>query len=396
MSDVVSLADAVDAARERAVTALRDGGAVVVPAEGVYAVVADAFSQTAIQRVFAARRRARTVPLPVLIASERQVAGLAAEVPEFADRLMAAYWPGPLTLILPASEGLGWEIGEGQGTVQIRRPADDFLVSLISEIGPLVCAAANRQGRDRPTTVADAKAQLGVMVQVYVDGGERDGHVSTVVDCTRGAAEVRREGAIGSDDIIQVASGALPWGQRPSDELPAEPAAATEAPVVEAEPVSGAGPVVADPSRLRVAIGADHAGYALKQHLTAWLRERGHEVTDHGTDSTASVDYPPIMAAVARAVTGGAADRGIVLGGSGQGEQISANKVRGARAALCNDLYTARMSRLHNDANVLAIGARIVAPALAEEILGVWLETAFEGGRHQRRIEQIAAIEDGA
>jgi len=144
-----------------------------------------------------------------------------------------------------------------------------------------------------------------------------------------------------------------------------------------------------------VAIGSDHAGFALKSHLTETLRSLGHEVLDLGTDDDTSVDYPPICADVGRAVAKGEADRGIVLGGSGQGEQISANKVRGVRAALCNDLYTARMSREHNDANVLAIGARIVAAPLADEILTTWLTTAFEGGRHERRIAQIAEIEAG-
>jgi ribose 5-phosphate isomerase B len=100
------------------------------------------------------------------------------------------------------------------------------------------------------------------------------------------------------------------------------------------------------------------------------------------------------MAAVGRAVAAGEADRGIVLGGSGQGEQIAANKVRGVRAALCNDLYTARMSRAHNDANVLAMGARVVGVGLADEIVALWLDTAFDGGRHQRRIDQITEIEE--
>lgn len=144
---------------------------------------------------------------------------------------------------------------------------------------------------------------------------------------------------------------------------------------------------------MRIAIGADHAGYPLKLHLGLLLRADGHEVLDHGTDSTSSVDYPPICAAVGRSVVDGRADRGIVLGGSGQGEQLAANKVVGVRAALCNDLYTARMSRAHNDANVLAIGARVVAPALADEIVRLWLSTPFEGGRHQRRIDLIAEIE---
>jgi ribose 5-phosphate isomerase B len=144
---------------------------------------------------------------------------------------------------------------------------------------------------------------------------------------------------------------------------------------------------------MRIAIGSDHAGYDLKQHLIGVLEGLGHEVDDQGTHGTDSVDYPEICAGVARTVVAGRADRGIVLGGSGQGEQIAANKVRGARAALCNDLYTARMSRQHNDANVLAMGGRIVAPGLADEILALWLDTEFEGGRHQRRVDQIAAIE---
>ncbi len=145
---------------------------------------------------------------------------------------------------------------------------------------------------------------------------------------------------------------------------------------------------------MRVAIGADHAGFRLKEDLKQHLKERGHEPVDLGTDSEEPADYPPICAAVARAVRAGEAERGIVLGGSGQGEQMSANKVHGVRAALCNDLYTARVSRTHNDANVLALGARIVASALAREIVDLWLETPFEGGRHRRRVEQTAAIEE--
>jgi ribose 5-phosphate isomerase B len=144
---------------------------------------------------------------------------------------------------------------------------------------------------------------------------------------------------------------------------------------------------------LKIAIGSDHAGFLLKQHLIQVLKDWGHDVDDLGTDSEAPVDYPIYCSAVGRAVAKRSADKGIVLGGSGQGEQISANKVHGIRAALCNDLYTARMCRAHNDANVLSIGARIVAPQLAEEITKIFLETPFEGGRHIRRLEEIAQIE---
>lgn len=146
---------------------------------------------------------------------------------------------------------------------------------------------------------------------------------------------------------------------------------------------------------MRIAMGCDHAGYPLKEGLKIFLSEEGHEVEDFGTDSEEMVDYPDFCAAAARAVVDGRADRGIVLGGSGQGEQLAANKVRGARAALCNDLYLAELSRRHNDANVLAIGGRIVAVALAKEIVRLWLATPFEGGRHARRLEQVAEIERG-
>jgi len=144
---------------------------------------------------------------------------------------------------------------------------------------------------------------------------------------------------------------------------------------------------------VRIAIGADHAGFQLKEHLKQTLERLGHAVDDHGTNSEAPVDYPPICIGVGRAVADGRADRGIVVGGSGQGEQIAANKVPGIRAALCNDLYTARLSREHNDANVLSMGGRIVGAGLADEILTLWLTTGFEGGRHQRRIDQISAAE---
>lgn len=143
---------------------------------------------------------------------------------------------------------------------------------------------------------------------------------------------------------------------------------------------------------MRIAIGADHAGFDLKSHLVEVLNQLDHTVIDLGTDSTDSVDYPAYCAAVARAVVRGDAERGIVLGGSGQGEQIAANKVPGARAALCNDLYTARMAREHNDANVLSMGGRIVAPHLADEIVVCFLQTPYQGGRHQKRVDQLGEL----
>ena len=144
---------------------------------------------------------------------------------------------------------------------------------------------------------------------------------------------------------------------------------------------------------MRIALGADHAGFPLKTLVAKHLADAGHEVIDLGTDSEDSVDYPSFCAAVGRAVVGGEADRGIVMGGSGQGEAIAANKVHGVRAALCHDEWTARFARLHNDANVLSMGGRLLGEALALAIVDVFLATDFEGDRHVRRLEQIADIE---
>ncbi len=131
----------------------------------------------------------------------------------------------------------------------------------------------------------------------------------------------------------------------------------------------------------------------MKQHLIDVLATDGHDVVDLGTNSTESCDYPQFCAAVGRAVRNGEVEVGIVVGGSGQGEQLAANKVHGVRAALCNDLFTARLARAHNDANVLSIGARVVGIGLAEEILATFLATKFDGGRHARRVEQVMQIE---
>jgi ribose 5-phosphate isomerase B len=144
---------------------------------------------------------------------------------------------------------------------------------------------------------------------------------------------------------------------------------------------------------VRVAVASDHAGFRLKSVITEWLEEAGHEVVDVGTYSEDPVDYPVFCAKGARAVVDGQADLGVVIGGSGNGEAIAANKVHGARAALCHDEYTARFARLHNNANVLSLGARLTADGLALVIVEVFLTTDFEGGRHVPRLAQLADIE---
>lgn len=144
---------------------------------------------------------------------------------------------------------------------------------------------------------------------------------------------------------------------------------------------------------MHVVIGSDHAGYILKGAVARHLVDNGHLVEDIGTHSQDPVDYPPICADVARRVVRGPFDLGIVIGGSGQGEAIAANKVHGARAALCHDEYTSRLARRHNDANVLSLGARVLATELALDIVDVFMDTAFDGGRHVARIDELTVIE---
>ena len=146
---------------------------------------------------------------------------------------------------------------------------------------------------------------------------------------------------------------------------------------------------------MNIAITADHNGVPLKRQLAARLEAGGHEVDDRGAHGPEVVDYPPLCADVCRQVVDGVADRGLVLGGSGQGEAIACNKIHGIRAGLCHDIWTTQISRGNNDSNVLVLGVKVVDADLAEEILATWLDTPFKGGVHQQRVDQITALERG-
>ena len=146
---------------------------------------------------------------------------------------------------------------------------------------------------------------------------------------------------------------------------------------------------------MKIAIGNDHAALELKNHIVDYLVKEGHEVVNFGTDTPACTDYPIYGARVAHAVANGECERGVVICGTGIGISISANKVKGIRCALCSEPVSAKLTRQHNDANVLAMGARIIGPAMAEEIVHTFLTTEFEGGRHSRRVDLITKLENG-
>jgi ribose 5-phosphate isomerase B len=144
---------------------------------------------------------------------------------------------------------------------------------------------------------------------------------------------------------------------------------------------------------MRIVIGGDHGGLPLKVVVRDYLAELGHEIVDVGAHTEESVDYPDFAKLVAEMVAGGEAERGVVVCGTGIGVSIAANKIPGVRAALCTDGYMARMARAHNDANVLALGGRVIGSELAKDIVDAFLKTAYEGGRHQRRLDKIKALE---
>lgn len=224
MSTTLALDDQAAASR-RVVGTLRRHRLAVVPTDTVYGVIADAFSPRATAALRDATGLGPGVSLTVLIRSPRQVSGLVSDVPEAGDRLMASYWPGPLTLVLPAADGLTWDVGP-KAAVALRMPADDLLLAVIGEVGPIVCSSAMTGDGAPPTTVGWAHDQLADAVALYVDGGTCDRAWSTIADLTGTHTLVLREGAVPASHVEEVAAGRVAWGAVPETPLPAEPPAA--------------------------------------------------------------------------------------------------------------------------------------------------------------------------
>ncbi|MFA9445034.1 L-threonylcarbamoyladenylate synthase [Egicoccus sp. AB-alg6-2] len=202
--------DAREEAVLRATEVLRRGELVVLPTDTFYGVAADAFNAQGTGRLFAAREQPRRVPLSVLVRSPKQLAGLTTIVPEAAERLVAAYWPGPLTIVLHAEPNLRWELGRTEGTVAVRMPLDDLALAVVRAVGPVASTAASRRGGPAPTTAEAARDQLGEAVELYLDDGARPGRsASTVVDLTRRQPHVLRDGPLDSAEVLKVARGEL-------------------------------------------------------------------------------------------------------------------------------------------------------------------------------------------
>jgi L-threonylcarbamoyladenylate synthase len=208
VSEIRSLETDRDAALKAAANEIRAGGIIVFPTDTVYGVGGDAFNQFATERVFEVKKRPRAMPLPVLVAWPRQAWALCSEVPRTAADLAAEFWPGGLTLILPAADGLSLDLGETNGKIAVRMPAHDDLIELIATVGPLAATSANLSGSPTPSTVEEIRAELGDAVGCYLDGGPAKADVpSTIVDCTRWRPKVVREGAISKREIGRALGG---------------------------------------------------------------------------------------------------------------------------------------------------------------------------------------------
>jgi L-threonylcarbamoyladenylate synthase len=199
---ILSLAGDREEALSSAAKELQAGGIVVFPTDTVYGVGGDAFNQFATAKIFEAKRRPRAMPLPVLVSRPRQAWALCSEVPGKAADLVAAFWPGALTLILPEADGLSLDLGETKGRIAVRMPAHDDLLDLIAMVGPLATTSANLSGAPTPSTVEEIARELGDDVGLYLDGGPARADVpSTIVDLTRWRPKIVREGAIPSAQV---------------------------------------------------------------------------------------------------------------------------------------------------------------------------------------------------
>jgi L-threonylcarbamoyladenylate synthase len=184
--------------------AIRAGNLVVLPTDTVYGVGADASAAEAVAAVLAAKGRGREMPLPVLVLSPQTVDDVAADVPAYARDLIEAFWPGPLTLVLPAQSSLMWDLGDTNGTVALRMPQNDTALKLLAEVGPMAVTSANVLGQPPATTVLDAATQFGSAVSVYLDTGPSTGLASTILDCTHASPNILRAGAVSAGQIQEI------------------------------------------------------------------------------------------------------------------------------------------------------------------------------------------------
>lgn len=324
---------------------LKDGGTFAFPTDTVWGLGCLPDEEKACRAIYKLKNRDGAKPLILMAASFEDFLPYVDELPPLAKKLADQYWPGGVTIIVKKSPKLPYFVTSGMATVGLRIPNHPVLLEFLRYTGPIATTSANLSGEPPAMNFEETSEIVGDNVNFILKdfGFDAEGIASTVVFVEDDFCEIFRQGSVVLDEKI----------------------------------IS------------KIAIGADHGGFELKEHVKEFLQKNGYEVKDFGCYNPAPVDYPVIAKEVATAVAVGGFKKGIIVCGSGIGVCIAANKVKGIRAANCNDVYCAEMSRRHNDANVLTMGGRVISKERAFEVVNKWLNTEFEGGRHQRRVDML-------
>jgi tRNA threonylcarbamoyl adenosine modification protein (Sua5/YciO/YrdC/YwlC family) len=330
---------------------LRDGGIVAVMTDTVFGLAVKYPDIKAYQALVNAKGREEHKPFPFMISALDQLSAIAL-ANEKGKKLAARWFPGALTLVFKKHPQVEDFYTDNKDTIAVRMPKDDFLLSLGQAVGtPLLLTSANLAGQPPALNSGEVLQQLDGRIDAVVLGSAQGNKASTIVDVSGEEFQILRQGGITLEEIKES--------------------------LVQT-----------------IALGADHGAFTQKNDLKKHLEERGIKVLDFGCFSEESCDYPDFAYPAAKAVAEKKADLGIVLCGSGIGASITANKVKGIRCALVDDPKWAKITREHNDSNVLAMGGRVLDSAQMIEIADIWLDTPFSGDpRHQRRIDKIREAE---
>ncbi len=334
---------------------LRNGGLVAFPTDTVYGLAALANHPEAVEKLKKVKKRPDNKPFPMMVAAIDHIEAVASLT--MRDRQIITRWmPGALTVVFNKSELYVDDQQTDFSTIGIRMPKDDWILSLIKEVGPLLVPSANISNDPVAINFEQVYQSFYTKVDAIVVGFIDSGSPSTVLDATNKDLQVLRLGEISLEEIKHD---------------------------------------LMEYSPLTIALATDHGGFELKEILKSALEKWGYEVMDFGSFDMDSVDYTDTIYPAVKAVVAKDADLGIVFCGTGIGASITANKVKGVRCALVNDLAIAQVTREHNDSNVLAMGGRVIDEETMIKIVSRWLTTPFSNEeRHQRRIDKIKKIEE--
>lgn len=341
---------------QEAVDILQGGGLIAFATDTVFGLAALASNQEAVEKLIKVKQRPDNKPFPMMVSSLEHIESVALMTPR--DRKIITRWmPSALTLILNKKETYLDDQQKQFSSIGIRMPNNSWILELIQHAGPLLVPSANISDEPPARDFEEVYKVFNNKIDAIVVGKTLShGVPSTVLDATSESLEVLRKGEITLEAIEHDLKEYLP---------------------------------------MTIALATDHGGFELKQKLKVMLEKWGYEVMDFGSFDTDSVDYTDTVYPAAKAVAAHDADLGIVFCGTGIGASITANKVKGVRAALVNDVQLAQVTKEHNDSNVLAMGGRVIDEETMIKIVSAWLATPFsEEKRHQRRIDKIKKIED--